>query len=154
MTNSMHISKEENRNISAYDFETEKLYRITDTSNKIALKGREGGKYNLFDYFDSVQELLESARDSAIIPFFCSKREIKGKRYQVTLITRRETIEFWNLEKTESGWLKHELDSRNPDAPKIGIEICEANCAYMFYVEKYPDSLNGVRVKSVKKLEK
>jgi len=171
----MHISKDGERNISAYDFETEKLYRIPDTSNKIATKGKQGvrhetiaiaglagtsdpladlPRYNLFDYFDSVQEFIESDKQLAIIPFFCTKREIKGKRYQVTVITRRETLEFWNLEKVENGWLKHESDYRNSDAPKIGIEICQANCAYMFYVQKCPDSLNGIKVKSIKKLEK
>jgi len=172
MSNAMYISKDENgRNISAYDFETDTLYRIPDTSNKIALAGKQGAqretgtvgtadpltelpRYNLFDYFDSMQEFIESDKTTAVIPFFCAKRETKGKRYQVTVLTRRETIEFLNLEKVEGGWLKHESDYRNSDSPKIGIEICQVNSAYMFYVEKCSDSLNGVKVKSVKKLEK
>ena len=164
MSNAMHISRDNDRNVTAYDFETEKLYRIPNTSNKIAIRGKQininptevnvSARYILFDYFDSVQEFVESDKTSAIIPFFCTKREIKGKRYQVTVFTRRETLEFWNLEKVEGGWLKHESDYRNSNAPKIGIEICQANCAYMFYVEKYPDSLNGIKVKSVKKLER
>lgn len=130
-----------------FNTETQGFTVIPDTSNKIALSGK------LFDYFESVREFVESDKQSAIILFFCSNREVQGKRYKVTLITQSETYDFWNVEKISSGWISHESSSRDTAAPRTGIEICYTGSAYLIYLVKETDCLNGVRVKSVKRYE-
>ena len=144
----------ESGNSCLFDTEKQCYYELPDIRDKIALNGNKtGAKYNWFDYFETVREFIESDKKMAIVLFFCMARAVKGKRYQVTLITQSESLDFWNIEKIQSGWLKHESDIRDASAPRVGIEICKPNSAYMFYLVKEPDALNGVRVKSVMKLE-
>lgn len=146
----------ESGNSCLFDTEKQCYYELPDTRDKIALKPANSGangKYFWFDYFETVREFLESDKKMAIVLFFCTARAVKGKRYQVTLITQSESLDFWNIEKISSGWLKHESDARDQSAPRTGIEICQPNNAYMFYLVKEPDALNGIRVKSVMKLE-
>lgn len=130
-----------------FNTETQGFTVMPDTSNKIILSGRE------FDHFETLREFIESESQAAIILFFCSARLVSGKRYKVTLITGSESIEFWNVEKISSGWINHESSSRDESAPKTGIEICYTGSAYLVYLAKESDCLNGVRVKSVKKFE-
>lgn len=130
-----------------FNTETQGFTVLPDTSNTIALSGRS------FPYFDSLREFIESDKEAAVILFFCSNRDVKGRRYKVTLITMNESFEFWNIEKIASGWLSHESSPRDQSAPKTGIEICYTGSAYLVYMVKEPDSLNGVRVKSVKNVE-
>lgn len=137
----------DSQNICVFDTATQKLYELPDTSNQIALSGR------LFAYFETLREFIESDKQAAIIMFFCSGREVNGKRYKVTLITGSESFEFWNVEKISSGWLNHEANSRDATAPKTGIEICYTGSAYLVYLVKETDCLNGCRVKSVKRCE-
>jgi len=127
-----------------FNTETQGFTVMPDTSNQIALSGR------LFPYFETMREFIESDKQSAIILFFCSNREVKGKRYKVTLITGSETFDFWNVEKIVSGWLNHEANKTDASAPKTGIEICYTGSAYLVYLVKELDCINGVRVKSVK----
>lgn len=143
----LRIVPTDSQNICVFDTATQKLYELPDTSNQIALSGR------FFAYFETLREFIESDKQAAIIMFFCSGREVKGKRYKVTLITGSESFEFWNVEKISSGWLNHEANSRDVTAPKTGIEICYTGSAYLVYLVKESDCLNGVRVKSVKKME-
>jgi hypothetical protein len=107
----------------------------------------------MFDYFDSVREFIKSDKQTALILFFCAGRVVKGKRYQVTLITGSEYVDFWNVEKIASGWLNHESNSRDLSAPRTGIEICYPGSAYLISLVKESDCLNGVRVKGVKRME-
>lgn len=130
-----------------FDLDTQRFWLLPDTSNTITLSGRS------FPYFETLRDFQESDKNAAIIAFFCAKREVKGKRYMVTLITSSESIEFWNVEKISAGWLSHEANSRDMSAPKTGIEICYTGSAYLVYLVKEADALNGVRVKSVKKWE-
>lgn len=131
-----------------FNTETQGFIVWPDTENKIALNG------HLFDYFETLRKFLESDSQTAIILFFCSERIISGKRYKVTLITGSEAFEFWNVEKTDKGWIRHESDRSDSSAPRTGIEICYTGSAYLVYLVKESDCLNGVRVKSVKKYEK
>lgn len=130
-----------------FNTETQGFIVLPDTSNKIALSGRA------FDYFESMREFIESEKPMAIVLFFCSGRVVKGKRYQVTLITSSESFDFWNIEKVQSGWLRNESAPQDPTAPKTGIEICYPGSAYLVYMVKESDCLNGVRIKSIKKVE-
>lgn len=130
-----------------FNTDTQGFVLLPDTRNKIVLSGK------LFDYFDTLREFIESDKQTAIILFFCSNREVSGKRYKVTLITMSESFDFWNVEKTTSGWLRHEADRMDKSAPITGIEICYTGSAYLVYLVKESDCLNGVRVKSVKKME-
>jgi len=130
-----------------FNTETQGYTILPDTSNKIALSGK------LFDYFDTLREFIESDKYSAIVLFFCSNRVVSGKRYKVTLITGSEAVEFWNVEKITSGWLRHEADKMDQTAPKTGIEICYTGSAYLVYMVKESDCLNGVMVKSVKRCD-
>lgn len=144
---SYHFITHETYGRVLFNTETQGFTVLPDTSNKIALSGK------LFDYFDTLREFIESDKQAAIILFFCAGREVKGKRYKVTLITMSESFEFWNVEKTTNGWLRHEADKMDATAPKTGIEICYTGSAYLVYLVKESDCLNGCRVKSVKKME-
>lgn len=140
----------ESGNSCLFDTEKQCYYELPDTQNKIALNGNKpGAKYNWFDYFETVREFLESDKKMAIVIFFCTERKTVGKRYDVTLITQSENIVFRSFEKISSGWLNNQSSVRDQSAPRVGIEICQPNNAYMFYLVKEPDALNGVRVKSV-----
>lgn len=130
-----------------FNTDTQGFIVMPDTANKIALNGK------LFDYFESLREFIESESKAAIILFFCSKREVVGKRYKVTLNTMTEAIEFWNVEKTSVGWVRHESDRSDSSAPATGIEVCYTGSAYLLYLIKESDCLNGCRVKSVKKVD-
>jgi len=130
-----------------FNTETQGFTVMPDTSNTIALSCRS------FDYFDTVREFIESDKQAAILLFFCSNRVVSGKRYKVTLITMSESFDFWNVEKITSGWIRHESDRLDQSAPKTGIEICYTGSAYLVYLVKESDCLNGVRVKSVKRYE-
>lgn len=152
----------ESGNSCLFDTEKQCYYELPDTRDKIALKPvnqgalqsyKSGGKYVWFDYFETIREFLESDKTMAIVLFFCTERKTVGKRYDVTLITQSENIVFRSFEKISIGWLNNQSNIRDASAPRVGIEICKPNSAYMFYLVKEPDALNGVRVKSVIKLE-
>jgi len=138
-----------------FNTETQGFVELPDTSNKIALSGR------LFDYFETLKEFIESDKTTAVVLFFCKGREIvynkkkQPTRYKVILMDGSfdPPVEFFNIEKIDIGWIKHESDKEIPTAPKTGIEICYTGSAYLVFLVKESDCLNGVRVKSVKKME-
>ena len=144
----LHVLTHESGNKCIFDTETNQYCLMQDMAGKLAIGG------SFFDYFGTLQGFMESDKKMAIIPCFCSKREVVKKRYKVTLITRTEVVCFWNIEKIPAEWISHESNTSNPSAPKTGIEICYPNSAYLIYFVKERDCINDVRVKSVKKIDK
>lgn len=122
---------------------------IPVSSNKFWMKGYP------FDFFESVDEFRESGSKAAVIPFYCSNRKIKGKRYFVDLLCRAETTQIFNVEMTDGNWVKNESDKKGWDkaAPKTGIEICIPGQAYFIYVVK-ENTNSGFRIKSVMPIKK
>lgn len=123
---------------------------IPVTTNKYFSNGR------MFDFYESVDDFLNSESPAAVIAFYCTDRKNKGRRYVVTLTCRSTTTEIYNVEKTPSGWLKNERDAKGWDksAPAIGVEVCEPCKAYFIYCVKEKESTTGFRVKAVKLIEK
>jgi hypothetical protein len=118
-----------------FNTETQGYKPIPDSRNKIAIKGR------LFDYFETVGELLESDRNSSIVLMYCKGSKIAGKRVKVTMATSTETLDFWSVEKVSTGWVRNE------------IEMCEESHAYMVFLIKEAEFINSVRVRSIKVME-
>lgn len=98
------------------------------------------GRY--FAYFDTVQGFLNSEKFRAIVPVYCMKKETKGKRFKVQILSGKKTGEFFNVERINNSWVNNETDNMLP------------NHAYFVYVEKNKDADNECMIKGIKEIRK
>ena len=98
------------------------------------------GRY--FAYFDTMQGFLDSAKNKAIVPIFCIKKENKGKRFKVQVLSGEKTGEFFNVERINEAWISNEIDNILP------------NRAYFVYLKKEKNADNECLIIGIKEIKK
>ena len=98
------------------------------------------GRY--FAYLDTVQGFLDSEKLKAIVPVYCMKKETKGKRFKVQILSGGKTGEFFNVERIGGRWSANKIDNILP------------NNAYFVYLEKYKYADNECLIKGIKEIRK
>jgi hypothetical protein len=118
-------------------------YRLSDVvahnlapDDSIIMNGR------YFAYFSTVQVFLDSKKVKAIVPVYCMKKETKGKRFKIQILSGKKTGEFFNVERIGGGWVNNEIDNILP------------NKAFFLYLEKNKDADNECLIKGVKEIKK
>jgi hypothetical protein len=129
---SLYVIDHETEGRVVFNTETQTYRALPKTSGKLFVGGKP------FDYFDSLSDFIQSDSAAAIILCYCIERKQVGKRDKVVLITYTERIEFFNVEKIDTGWLKHEIELFKPEK------------GYLVYFIREKDCMNGARIKSVK----
>lgn len=149
---SYHILQHESGKKCLFNTDNQ-TYQLIEPFDKNASRINFGGV--LFNFFDTVEDFIQSSENSSVILFMCTKRETKKKRYIVHLLSGETTYLFYNYELSNGNWIKNESDPKGWDksAPKVGIEICHPNKPYLVYLVKEKDTINGLRIKSVMKFK-
>jgi hypothetical protein len=105
---------------------------LPESRNKIAMNGK------LFDYFESLRDFQTSDKPACVMLLYCKERKEIGRRVKYTFITSFESVEFFNVEKISSGWIRHEITE------------CFAGEAYLVYLIREADCMNVCRVARAK----
>lgn len=99
------------------NIEDQTFQRIPETDNKFFRNGK------MFDYFDSLEDLILSGKDMAVIPFWVISFAEKGKRYNVKLLISNSEFTFWNVEKAGREWVKNEIVACDAERPYFGFFV-------------------------------
>lgn len=150
---SYHILQHESGKKCLFNTDNQ-TYQLIEPFDKTVSRINFGGV--LFNFFDTVEDFIQSSENSSVVICFCSHIETKGGKFDVYLLSGLTTYVFKRAEKTTSNiWIRHCSDPKGLDksAPKVGIEICHPNTPYLVYLVKEKDTINGLRVKSVMKFK-
>lgn len=88
-------------------------------------------------FYDSFYEFVNSKDQSAVIPVFCGGFKHIKKRTQAELITFKDNLKFFNVEKINNKWIKNDIKS------------CLVNRGYLAFVNKNIDALNDLTIRKV-----
>lgn len=119
-----------------FNTETQMYARLPELKSICKINGKK------YDFRDNLSEFLNSELSVCIIPVFCAEKKIQGKREKVLLISGMNSIWFFNVEKTGSGWERNKIDGIEPKN------------AYFVYVKKDINFENGCQILAAKKIEK
>jgi len=94
-----------------------------------------------FDFFETIELLLNSDKKKAIVPVFCIERKQKNKRFKVKLLSGLKSGEFFNVERINNSWYTNEIDNIKP------------NSAYLVFLEKNKQADNECLIIGTKKVD-
>lgn len=111
---------------------------ITEIPNKTGYLGKNGVFYSVFDSIDS---FIQSNEKEAVIYAYCNSVKKKGKRFIYNVDLLFGTIEFFNVEHTSIGWVRHEVEEIQPSK------------AYRLLIERNSRCINDFQIKLCKEIK-
>lgn len=114
------------------DTTTFEYYRLPDINGKVLI----GDKW--FYFFDSISGYLKSDIKKALITVFCNSFEKHKKRFKATILSGRDTFDFYSVEMVNNTWTHNEVDLMQKMRP------------YFIFCEKQSDADNEFLIRKSK----
>ena len=86
------------------DCSTFKYYQLPEIKRTVKSKGKE------YDFYDYINEFINSKSTIGVVPVFCNWIKKVGKRIKVELLSELETYQFFNVERVNGSWSKNDID--------------------------------------------